>query len=254
MNEIPNKYVHFIKDHNLTAPQEIVPHLINLFHPASVADVGCGLGTFLNIFLENGVQDITGIDGTWVDKSKLFIPEQYFIEKDLEQRFELKRKFDLVVCLEVAEHLKETSADVLVENLTSLGDMIIFSAAVVNQGGQNHINEQPYTYWVDKFKKRGFVFYDVFREKFWNNPQVDWWYKQNMFLVTRCEKNISPFLGNVIPMTEVKEFIHPELLAIYSAQFKMVKQSLKKLKEGGHTPYVYFSLLRKSLYKKFFSK
>ncbi len=83
MEDFDIKYVHLIKDHNLEAPREIVPYLVNIFHPQSVVDVGCGLGTFLNIFLENGVHDLMGIDGSWVNKSKLFVPQHYIVEKDL---------------------------------------------------------------------------------------------------------------------------------------------------------------------------
>ena len=246
------KYVHLDKDHNLNAPGEIVPYLINIFHPKSVADVGCGLGTFLNVFLENGVNDLLGIDGRWVDKSKLFIPENYFIEKDLEQKFTVDKKFDLVLCLEVAEHLSGQSSDVLVENLTSLSNIIIFSAAIKNQGGQNHINEQPCSYWVEKFKAHGFIFYDVFREVSWNNPRIDWWYKQNMFLVVRDTKDMSIFFPGKEPMIEVREYVHPELLAMYTEQIKIFKQSLKKIKDGKSSPRFYLKLLQKSIYNKFF--
>ncbi|HRH51323.1 MAG TPA: class I SAM-dependent methyltransferase [Panacibacter sp.] len=247
------KYVHLVKDHNLNAPGEIVPHLINIFHPDSVADVGCGLGTFLNIFLQNGVTDVSGIDGMWVDKSKLVIPEKYFTEKDLEQRLHFERKFDLVLCLEVAEHLSEQSADVMIENLVSLGDIILFSAAIKNQGGQNHINEQPANYWMEKFKQHDFVFYDVFRNVFWNNPSIDWWYKQNMFLVANRSKDITAYISGAVAITDVKEYVHPELLSMYTEQIKGYKQSLKTIKGAEASPYLYYKLLKKALYKKFFS-
>ncbi len=251
MEGAETKYIHLIKDHNLNAPHEIVPFLINIFHPKSMVDVGCGLGTFLNVFIENGVDDVTGIDGSWIDKSKLFVPERYIIEENLEQPFTINRKFDLVLCLEVGEHLATQSADILIQNLISLGDIIIFSAAIVNQGGQNHINEQPFGYWIEKFNKHDYLFYDVFRTIFWNNSNIDWWYKQNMFLVAKVNVKIFDYLPDVKPITEVNEYVHPELLAMHTENIKMCKQSLKKYKEGEFSPYVYLNLLRKSVYKKF---
>lgn len=253
MTEETSKYVHLIKDHNLNAPGEIVPYLINIFHPESVADVGCGLGTFLNVFIKNNVTDVSGIDGKWVDKSKLFIPEEYFTEKDLEQKFTVNRKFDLVLCLEVAEHLSELFADVLIENLVALGDIIIFSAAIKNQGGQNHINEQPANYWMGKFEQYDFTFYDVFRNVFWNNPSVEWWYKQNMFLVAKRSKNITAYLPGASAINDAKEYVHPQLLAMYTEQIKGYKQSLKTIKGAEASPYLYYKLLKKALFKKFFS-
>ena len=77
MQKVPAKYVHTAEYHNLDAPSEIVPVLLNLFDPSSVVDYGCGTGTFLHVFNSNGVKDILGLDGEWVDKSQLFIPEEY---------------------------------------------------------------------------------------------------------------------------------------------------------------------------------
>src|SRR5262249_16044265 len=150
--------------------------------PKSVVDVGCGIGTFLNVFLENGVNDVLGIDGAWVDRGQLYIDEKYFVEADLEQPLKPGRKFDLAICLEVAEHLRPESADAFVEWLCSLSDTIVFSAAIPGQGGDNHLNEQPFEYWQNKFAVHDFHFYDVFRNRYWQNDEIDCWYRQNMFL------------------------------------------------------------------------
>ena len=107
------KYRHFEELHNLDAPREIVPVIMDLVNPTSVVDVGCGLGTFIHVFKDNGVADALGIDGSWCNKELLFkyINKEEFLEKDLEQIIRIDKKFDLVVCLEVAEHLTEKRAD-----------------------------------------------------------------------------------------------------------------------------------------------
>lgn len=252
MENPASKYIHLIKDHNLVAPGEIVPYLVSVFRPGSVVDVGCGLGTFLHVFLTEGVGHVLGIDGNWVDKSKLFIPVNNYLEKDLEHQIILNQKYDLVLCLEVAEHLAESSANILVDNLVALGDIIVFSAAIENQGGQNHINEQPFTYWRDKFHDRGFQIYDVFRNRFWNNPRVDWWYKQNMFLVAKDAVNIENYLPGSKPVTEMFEYVHPDLLAMHVNQAKAFKEDIKKIKQGGHSTFFYWKLFKQSLRKHFF--
>ena len=56
---------------------------------------------------------------------------------------DLGRKFDLVQSLEVGEHLPKSAADTFVETLVKHGDVVLFSAASVGQGGHDHINEQP---------------------------------------------------------------------------------------------------------------
>lgn len=179
------KYIHSEAVHNLSDPQEIVPEIIKLLQPDSVVDIGCGLGTFLHCFKNEGVKEILGIDGPWVNKKMLFrhLDESEFLEKNLESEFTLSKKYDLVVSLEVAEHVSIKAADIFIKNLINAGNVILFSAAIPNQGGQNHINEQWLTYWEEKFLKHNYVIHDVIRPLFWDNPKIFWWYKQNMVLV-----------------------------------------------------------------------
>jgi hypothetical protein len=92
---------------------------------------------------------------------------------------DLRRKFDFVQSLEVAEHLPESAASTFVESLVRHGDIILFSAAAVGQGGHDHINEQPYEYWRDKFLKHGYVLLDWLREAIKDNRSVEPWYRYN---------------------------------------------------------------------------
>lgn len=179
---------HYGKHFNTTAADIIVPFIIEIFSPASVVDIGCGIGTWLKVFKENGVADILGIDGHHVsDTGRLLIPGENFVAKDLKviSFGEFKKKFDMALCLEVAEHLKEEYADNLVAALCSFSDVIVFSAAMPGQTGENHLNEQYPTYWSKKFLDRGFVFVDLIRSKFWNVSEIEWWYRQNAFIVVK---------------------------------------------------------------------
>ena len=144
-------YIHTEAIHNLSAPRVIVPIVLEMIKPNSILDVGCGIGTWLKVFEEYGVDDYLGIDGDYVDRSTLKISEKRFLPNDLRKRWSLNRKFDLVVSLEVAEHLPEEVADLFVSTLSAHGDTILFSAAIPGQGGQNHVNEQWPTYWQKKF-------------------------------------------------------------------------------------------------------
>lgn len=182
---IKNIYIHDTKVHNTTAATEILPIVFSIFSPQSVVDVGCGIGTWLKIAKELGSQEILGIDGDYIDYKLLEISKKNFLPYDLTKEFKINKKFDLVISLEVAEHLPETSAEMFVKTLTSLGDNILFSAAIVNQDGQNHLNEQFYSYWQEKFEKYGFKFYDIIRPQIWWNKNIDWWYAQNIFLVSK---------------------------------------------------------------------
>jgi len=129
----------------------------------------------------------------------------------------------------VAEHLKEASADIFIKGLCSLGKVIVFSAAVPNQGGQNHINEQNFSYWQEKFSKHSFSFYDIFRKEFWNNREIEWWYKQNMFLVAHDSIIFSDEIKNKKIEGPANVFIHPDLLtsSLSYISAKVVEEAIR---------------------------
>ena len=92
-----------LSDGSYRSARIVVPILIELFNPRSVIDVGCGVGTWLRAFQENGVGDITGVDGPYIDGADLLIPHESFLTADLSRTLTLKKRGDLALCLEVAE-------------------------------------------------------------------------------------------------------------------------------------------------------
>ena len=163
-----------------------------LVKPQSVIDVGCGTGAWLRAAQELGATEILGIDGDYVDRSLLMVNPAYFAPGDLATNriHEIlagrpKNKFDLVMCLEVAEHLPHERAASLVEDLTTLGDVVLFSAAVPYQYGTNHIDEQWPEFWAILFRSHDFSCFDCLRNHLWTNPDVDWWYAQNALIFVR---------------------------------------------------------------------
>lgn len=211
------KYVHTSDVHNMRGAMEIVPVLLKIIPANSVLDVGCGLGEFLESFRLHGVLDITGIDGVWVNEAKLFMPSEAFLRADLENFPDLGRRYDLVLCLEVAEHLPQAVALSLVCGICKHGDVVLFSAAIPNQGGQNHINEQPHQYWADLFEQQGFDCYDVLRPLVWENEAIPWWYRQNIFLYVRQGK-LPLALKDKQPVraADLHTVVHPAALAACS--------------------------------------
>jgi SAM-dependent methyltransferase len=197
------KYTHDTITHNTRAAEIIIPELKKILNPSNALDVGCGIGTWTKILQEHQIE-AKGLDYFEVDRSLLVIDENDFIPIDLEQGFNLKKKFDLIICLEVLEHLKESSSDRIIDSLTKHSDTLLFSAAIPMQGGDNHVNEQPFSYWQEKFEQKGYYYYDLFREKYWQNESIEWWYRQNMFLISKKQL---PFEKCTTPNT----YIHPGL-------------------------------------------
>ena len=136
----------------------------------------------MEVFRNHHIDDILGVDGEWVPAKLLQIPSACFLAHDLMKPIEIKRRFDLAVSLEVAEHLDRDSARSFVQTLVKLSSVVLFSAAIPYQGGTHHVNEQWPDYWAELFARHGYVAIDCIREKGWNNQDVDWFYAQNMLV------------------------------------------------------------------------
>jgi hypothetical protein len=184
-------------DATLRSARIIVPYVLQQIHPRSVIDVGCARGAWLRAFLEHGITTIHGLDGDYLDPSKLLIPAADFTPVDLREMIAGKLdsftgkangRYDLAVCLEVAEHLPHALADNVVRTLTTLAPVVLFSAAVPGQGGIGHINEQWPDYWRLRFEEHGFQRIDSIRRRVWKDPRVHWWYRQNIFLFAARER------------------------------------------------------------------
>ncbi|UIF86864.1 methyltransferase domain-containing protein [Cupriavidus sp. UYPR2.512] len=172
----------------IQSARNVLPVINAELSPESVVDIGCGAGAWLNIHSKLGVSEIIGIDGGYVDRSVLLFDHCNFIPMDISQPFDIGRDFDLVQCLEVAEHLPLESSEVLVDNLVRHGKRILFSAAVPGQGGENHINEQGYDYWRDLFAKREYYLFDFIRPRVAANSAVEPWYRYNMLFFVHASE------------------------------------------------------------------
>lgn len=210
---------------------EIVPLVLDLVTCNSIIDVGCGDGIWLKVFQEHGVENILGVDGDYITPEILTIAKENFLSFDLTQKLKLDRQFDLVISLEVAEHLPPEFSDTFIDSLTSLGSCILFSAAIPYQPGNNHINSQWQDYWVDLFQKRGYVAIDCIRPKVWDNKQVSYWFAQNTFIFFKkdeLESNPKLSKESSVHRTLLTSVVHPKLYNKIAKQTDPKTMSLKK--------------------------
>lgn len=170
------------QDGAVRSAEIIVPLILKLAEIDSVIDIGCGQGAWLKAFRERGVGEVRGLDGDYVDRSKLLIEPSCFTPQDLSRPFEINGRYDLAVCLEVAEHLPEKAGRELVARLVAAAPLVLFSAAIPGQGGTGHVNEQWPSYWQAIFGEHGFRRLDPVRRHVWRERGVRWWYRQNIFL------------------------------------------------------------------------
>lgn len=160
------------------------------FKPGSVVDIGCGIGIYLKEFKKNGVE-IFGVDGSHnaINKSLVGGKIRLF---DLTKPLVLEKKYDLCLCIEVAEHLEEAHADTLISSLIKSCDIIIFTAATPGQGSEKigHYNEQPHRYWIEKFSTRGFGYRKNISHKLrkeMKKGKIVWWVVKNLMVFKKYD-------------------------------------------------------------------
>lgn len=204
----PINYNHHANLHSVTGPRQALPHIVGQRLPHRVLDVGCGTGTWLRAAIDLGVKEVFGIEGIALPAEQLHVPAECVATVDLTTRWELNRRFDLLLCFEVAEHLEEQHAPGLVDALTRHADRIAFSAACPGQPGQHHVNCQWPAYWQRLFNLSGFVCEDAIRWQIWNDSSIEPWYRQNMFLARR-----DPGAAGHEP--RISPVVHPDMMASF---------------------------------------
>ncbi|MFB0613270.1 class I SAM-dependent methyltransferase [Aurantiacibacter poecillastricola] len=194
---------------------KILSHLQEWLEPASVCDVGCGVGTWLAAARELGIADVAGFEGPWSQSANLVVAQSAITIQNLEERIEAPRTFDLVLCLEVAEHLEQRRAANFIGDLCKLGDCVLFSAAIPLQGGKGHVNEQWQSYWAALFNDHGFTAFDPIRPLIWSDPSVAVWYRQNTLVFARRGSTQADRLHEAgCPEPLMLDLVHPELFLL----------------------------------------
>lgn len=158
--------------------------------PSSMIDVGCGDGHLVQLAAALGIKAV-GIDATLPREVSVGFNGALLVRHDLRQPFTAPvLPAELVLCLEVAEHIEEACADVLCATLDRLTErMLLFSAATPGQGGSGHVNEQEHQYWRDHLSRRGF--YEdcsgtlALRWAWSELSPTAWWYGKNAMCFRR---------------------------------------------------------------------
>ena len=126
----------------------------------SVLDMGCGQGHFTHTFLGLGL-DVIAVEGSAAGSAaalKRGVPQERLVRHDMRLPLQLDRKFDVVMCTEVAEHLEPPFSGQLIHSISEHCNVCWFSSEPpeTNQDHLHHPNEQPDIFWINLFRFYGF--------------------------------------------------------------------------------------------------
>lgn len=132
----------------------IADRIIKEFQPKTVLDAGCAIG-----FLVEALRD-RGVEAYGIDISEYAISK---VRDDIKPYCKvasitepLQNKYDLIVCIEVFEHLEMDQIKAACTNLCSSTKEILFSSTPFDYHEESHINVRPIEFWVELFSYEGY--------------------------------------------------------------------------------------------------
>ena len=142
---------------------DIAEQIVGQLKPKAVLDAGCAMG-----FLVEGLR-ARGVEAFGIDVSAYAIGQ---VDPSIRPYCEIKsvieplsRNYDLIVCIEVLEHLPPEDAHKAIANLCAHTSDILFSSSPDDYAEPTHLNVQPPEYWAQLFAQHGF-FRDTEQEPF----------------------------------------------------------------------------------------
>jgi SAM-dependent methyltransferase len=220
------KFIRYAATSSRYGASKVIPVVLSALDVGSVLDIGCAGGGWLSEWKQAGIADVCGVDGAYVDPADLEIEAERFKAADLAHPFDLGRTFDLVQSLEVAEHIDGSASGVFVANLVRhAGRFILFSAAVPGQGGEYHVNEQPYDFWRKRFAENGYSAFDFVRPRIAADSGISFWYRYNIILFVKNEHTAD--LNPIVKATRIPD--GEPVADISSGWFKLRKNIVRSL-------------------------
>jgi SAM-dependent methyltransferase len=131
----------------------VADRIVKELKPRSVLDAGCAMGLLVEQLFRRGVDawgvDISKYAITQVHES---VADRCWVSSLVEP---VDRRYDLVVCIEVVEHMWADDARTAIANLCAASDRVLFSSSPSDYAEPTHLNVQPPENWSAEFAAHG---------------------------------------------------------------------------------------------------
>ena len=164
--------------------------LINMFSPSSVIQIGNNIA-FLEQLADYGVPEVCALTLHPREIPHSSISIKQF---DPQKRYYFQKKYDLCLCMDLAESFSEESFDNVIQACADASDTVIFACTPPGELGYYRNNDKPLTYWIGKFYEKGYLFSDTIRpvlepinhsDIIYSEYQYNSSYLMNLYLVKR---------------------------------------------------------------------
>jgi SAM-dependent methyltransferase len=130
-------------------------HIVQRIAPRTVMDVGCAIGLLVEALRVQGVEAFgTDISAYAIGQVPEVLREYCWLGSAVDP---FPARYDLIVCIEVLEHLPAPQGDLAIQNLCQSTDDILFSSSPLDYREATHVNVQPPEYWAERFALHGFL-------------------------------------------------------------------------------------------------
>jgi hypothetical protein len=132
----------------------IAGRIVSDIAPTSVLDAGCAWGFLVEALRQRGVEAF-GVDiSAYAIQNVHASIQPYCWQGSIAEPF--PQKYDLIVSIEVLEHMPLPQAEQAVDNICRFTDDVLFSSTPFDYKEATHFNVQPPEYWAELFARQGF--------------------------------------------------------------------------------------------------
>lgn len=139
----------------------------------SAIEVGSSVGVWSSLMARVGVRQVELV----AHRKEAGGPIDALVEtvhrKEFHRPFGIAQRYDLCIAVHAVAEVEQLGQDMLVRNLCSLSDCILFSCAPEWEA-PNLERKTWLSSWVQKFEALGYVVSDWLRPAVWLHPKIDW--------------------------------------------------------------------------------